>query len=145
MDLKSFARRMNQLGLTVETNTSKIAKRTALAVDQTVVIATPVDTGRARANWQVQAGTATDHIIDAYVPGKGANTGAENAQAAMEQGKIAISAARPGQEIHITNNLPYIGALNDGHSAQAPAGFVEEAVQAGVRTIRAARILDRTE
>jgi hypothetical protein len=141
MDFGQFGRRIRQLGLEVETNAHKVVKRTALAVDQTVVIATPVDTGRARANWQVQVGAAPSRVIDAYVPGTGASTGAQNAQAAIEQGKIAISAAAPGLAIHITNNLPYIGKLNEGHSAQAPAGFVEEAVQNGIQTIRAAKLI----
>jgi hypothetical protein len=145
MNLSEFARRMTQHGITVEKNGTKVARTVALAVDQTVVIATPVDEGRARANWQVRVGPAATDVIPAYVPGKGGNTGAQNAQAAMEQGKIAISTAQPGQEIHITNNLPYIGALNDGHSAQAPAGFVEQAVKAGIETVRASKLLDGTE
>lgn len=142
MDFKAFGKRMREIADRVEPGAHKVVQQVALAVDQTVVLATPVDTGRARANWQVQAGVATSDIIEAYSPGKGASTSTENTRAALEQGKIAVSAAQPGQEIHITNNLAYIGALNDGHSAQAPAGFVEEAVAAGVQTIRTARILE---
>lgn len=144
MNLTQFANRMRQVGATVETNAHRAAKQVALAVDQTVVTATPVDTGRARANWQVQAGSAPEGVIDAYVAGEGGNTVAQNTQAALEQGKIAIQAAAPGQEVHITNNLPYIGKLNDGHSAQAPAGFVEEAVLNGIKTIRSVRLLSET-
>jgi hypothetical protein len=142
MNFAQFGRRMQQIGVNVETNAAKAVKLTALAVDQTVVLATPVDTGRARANWQVQAGAAPAGVRDAYVPGTGATTGAQNAQAAIEQGKIAISAATPGLAIHITNNLPYIGKLNEGHSAQAPAGFVEQAVQNGVATVRRTRLIE---
>ena len=29
---------------------------------------------------------------------------------------------------YITNNVPYINKLNDGHSSQAPAHFVEAAI-----------------
>lgn len=142
MDLGQFGRRMHQLGATVEGNAHKAVRAVALAVDQTVVIATPVDTGRARSNWQVQVGAAPTDVREAYVPGVGATTGGQNAQAAIEQGKMAISAASPGLAIHITNNLSYIGKLNEGHSAQAPAGFVEEAVQNGVSTIRRARLIE---
>lgn len=142
MDLGQFARRIRDIGDQVGTKAPAVVRKTALAVDQTVVMATPVDEGRARANWQVQVDTAASNIIEPYVPGKGGSTGAQNAQAAIEQGKIAISAAPPGSEIHITNNLPYIGALNDGHSAQAPAGFVEQAVQNGIETIRRARLIE---
>ena len=141
MDLNQFARRIHDLANRVPKNANKAVRTVALAVDQTVVMATPVDTGRARSNWQVQVGFMASDVIDPYVPGAGGSTVAQNTQAALEQGKIAISAAAPGQEIHITNNLAYIGALNDGHSAQAPAGFVEEAVHAGIKTVRTVRLL----
>lgn len=142
MDLRSFSRRINTIAARVEPNAHNVVRKTALAVDQTVVMATPVDEGRARANWQVRAGIAATDVIPPYAPGKGGSTSAQNTQAALEQGKIAISSAQPGQEIHITNNLPYIGPLNDGHSAQAPAGFVEQAVNAGIETVRQARLIE---
>lgn len=34
----------------------------------------------------------------------------------------------PGPQTHIRNDVPYVGRLNDGGSAQAPAGFVERAL-----------------
>lgn len=142
MDLRSFTTRIETIASRIEKNADKVKRATALTVDQTVVMATPVDTGRARANWQVRAGIAPTDVIDAISPGKGGSTGAQNTQAALEQGKIAISSAQPGQEIHITNNLPYIGRLNEGHSAQAPAGFVEQAVNAGIETVRQAKLID---
>lgn len=142
MDLKTFGKRIRNIGERVETNAHQLKQRTALAVDQTVVLATPVDTGRARANWQVAAGIAPSSAIEAYAPGTGGATTTENTRAALEQGKIAINATQPGQEIHITNNLPYIAKLNDGHSAQAPAQFVEQAVQAGIITIAQARLVE---
>lgn len=142
MDLRSFASRVQNISTRIGTNADQAVRKVALAVDQTVVMATPVDTGRARANWQVRAGIAPTEVIPPYVEGKGGSTAGQNVQAALDQGKIAISSAAPGQEIHITNNLPYIGALNNGHSAQAPAGFVEQAVNAGIETIRQARLID---
>lgn len=142
MDMKSFAARIDSIAARIESGADRVTRQTALAVDQTVVMATPVDEGRARSNWQVRAGIAPSEVIEPYAPGKGGSTGAQNTQAALDQGKIAISSAAPGQEIHITNNLPYIGPLNDGHSAQAPAGFVEQAVNAGIETIRRARLIE---
>jgi hypothetical protein len=142
MDLRTFSRRITAIAERVEPAAQDVVRKTALAVDQTVVMATPVDTGRARVNWQVQAGAMPSDVVPPYAPGAGGSTAAQNTQAALEQGKIAISGAQPGQEIHITNNLPYIGRLNEGHSAQAPAGFVEQAVNAGIETIRQARLIE---
>lgn len=141
MDLRSFGRRMRVVAQDVVDGTSVIVRKCALAVDAAVVLGTPVDTGRARSNWQVELDQPAQGTIDAYAPGKEGSTKGPNAQAAIAQGQQVVAAYKPGQVIHITNNLAYIGRLNEGHSAQAPAGFVEAAVLAGVAQIRGARIL----
>ncbi len=123
-----FSKRMKAHGANVVKNGNAIKRKAALAVDATVVLATPVDTGRARSNWQVNLNSAADGSIEPYAPGKSGSTAGTNAQAALDQGKQVIGTAQPTQAIHITNNLPYIGRLNDGSSAQAPAGFVQTAI-----------------
>lgn len=133
---KEFARRMRKLGENVEKNANAAVRKAALAIDTTVVLSTPVDTGRARSNWQVSLNAPAQGTLPAYKPGSAGDTGAANTQAAIQQGATAIAAQRPGDEVHITNNLPYIGRLNDGWSAQAPAGFVEKAILVGVDAIK---------
>jgi hypothetical protein len=122
----------------IEENANMLVRRAAIAVDATVVLATPVDTGRARANWQASLGGPETGVREAYIRGSKGSTGAANAHAAQEQARAVIAARRPGQTVHITNNLPYIGALNDGHSALAPAGFVETAVLRGLAAVKGA-------
>ena len=120
-------------GNNVPREVNKVKRKAALAADQTVVLGTPVDQGTARSNWIVSLDEATSKTQEAYVPledGDMSETG--NAEAAIAQGKAVIAAAKPGQDIHLTNNLSYIMSLNEGSSAQAPAAFVEEAVDAGV-------------
>lgn len=143
--LEDFARRIVVRADNVPKEVNRIKRLCALAVDQTVVLATPVDTGRARSNWLVSLGEAVDAVRVPYAPlpagkdiGKFSETG--NAQAAMEQGKGVIAQAKVEQAIHVTNNLPYIQPLNEGHSAQAPAMFVEAAIQAGVAAVAGAKI-----
>lgn len=111
-----------------------MVRRVALAVDTAVVLATPVRTGRARANWQVGLGSAPVGTLAApSSPGAGASE-------ALGRGQATIGEYQgQGGTIHISNNLPYIGALNDGSSKQAPAGFVESAIMAGVAAIDQAR------
>ena len=132
---------MRQLGRRVENNAPAIARKAALAIDQVVVLATPVDTGRARSNWQVGIGGNDAPPRDSLAPGEKGSTGAAAAQAAIAEGKAVIESYKGGSSIYISNNLPYIGRLNDGYSAQAPAGFVEQAVQSGVAAVRGAKIL----
>lgn len=137
-DLRQFAGRIRVMGKRIEKNADAMTRKVALAVDSAVVIATPVDTGRARSNWQVNLGSPADGTREAYTPGAEGSTGGANAQAAIDQGRAEIAKYKGGSAIHITNNLPYIGRLNDGHSAQAPAGFVEKAVLVGVAAAQGA-------
>jgi hypothetical protein len=71
------------------------------------------------------------------------STGEANAAAAIEQAAAVIEGydIDKNRSIHISNNLPYIGPLNDGHSKQAPAAFVQMAVMDGLATVRGAKIL----
>lgn len=126
---KQFAANMRKHGRNVEKNAQAIVRKCALAVDAAVVISTPVDEGRARANWQVSLGSPASGTLDTLDP---------SGQATVAKGASTISSHTKGA-IHITNNLPYIGRLNDGWSAQAPAGFVTRAVLIGIAAIKGAK------
>lgn len=139
--LASFARRMRLRGIQVEEGANEVKRLVALAVDRELVLSTPVDTGRARSNWIVSTGTPSAAEIAAYAPGESGSTAASNSAAAMGQAQAAIAGVEPGQDIAISNNLPYIGRLNDGYSAQAPAGFVEQAILNGVQVAARHKVL----
>ncbi|AGN30435.1 hypothetical protein SXAG_00154 [Synechococcus phage S-CBS4] len=85
-----------------------------------VVQGTPVDTGRARANWQATINTpATGSTEDTDKQGGATISAASN----------AVSQA-VGNVFYITNNLPYIYRLEfDGWSKQAPSGWVRTAIE----------------
>ena len=130
-----FNRRVGVLGTKVTKGADKVVRKVALAVDQAVVLQTPVDTGRARANWLAALNIPNFSASDATDKGGGS---------AMAQA-ASVAAAYNGDKdvaIHITNNLPYIGALDEGTSAQAPAGFVRLSVLRGVGAVQGARILE---
>lgn len=126
--LQDFGRRMRLRGQSVADEADQLTRKVALAALSTVTTETPVDTGRARSNWLVALDSPRRDVIESY--GKDGS-----AEAATASGSAVISGYRNGQAIYITNNLPYIGRLNDGWSAQAPAGFVETAVAAAVREV----------
>lgn len=129
-DLGTFAKRIRKIGQNIERNADETVRRCALAVDSTVVLATPVDTGRARGNWQVELNAPAAGTTASLSP---------SGREAIEQGKSTIAGYKGGTKeaaVHITNNLPYIGRLNEGHSAQAPAGFVERAIEVGVQAVK---------
>lgn len=143
MSPERFAQRIRAIGDGVRTNAGNLVRKVAVAIDQTVVLGTPVDTGRARSNWQVSLDNPADGTRAAFSPGTEQSTSGANARAAIAEGRATIAKHQDGQAIHITNNLPYIGRLNDGWSAQAPAGFVQDAVVTAARAIKGARLVIR--
>lgn len=141
-DIGGFSKRMKIRAKQLDKNMNKAVREVALIADREVVLQTPVDTGRARSNWIVSLGSPSREQQDAYTPGQGGSTGADNARAALEQAAAEISRRQPGQDINISNNLPYIGRLNEGYSAQAPAGFVQAAVLRAVNALKNLRVFD---
>lgn len=113
----------------VEPAVDDTLRKVALVANQTLIMATPVDTGRARANWQVSINTEIDAEVDST-----------DAQGAMARNAEVIRGYRNG-ELIIQNNVHYIGKLNDGWSAQAPAGFVEKALQTAARAVAASKVV----
>lgn len=138
-DLAAFAKRIRKLGKNIPVNADQLLILTAGAVNQTVVLATPHDTGRARGNWQISIGAPITEEIERLDPTGQATINANQTVIKSIQGK-----SRQGKRsIFLTNNLSYIQPLNEGTSSQAPAGFVEQAVRAGVRAAKKVKLLRR--
>lgn len=128
-NLGNFARRIRKAAADVEPAVDDTLRKVALVANQTVIMATPVDTGRARANWQVS--------VDAPITEQVEST---DANGALQRNVQVIRDYRSGPII-LQNNVPYIGRLNDGWSAQAPAGFVERALQAAANAVTKAKVV----
>jgi hypothetical protein len=129
-DLERFARNISVRAQGVKDNVDILVRKVALATDTAVVLATPVDTGRARSNWQVGIGEA-----------KSGTVGPQSQAEVLSEAKTKIDKYKGEGEIHLTNNLPYINPLNEGSSKQAPSGYVEKAVAAGAAVIRNTRVV----
>jgi hypothetical protein len=95
-------------------------RKVALAILQYVVLATPVDTGRARANWLVG--------INGPIRSANENSFDKSGGSTITQGINKVNSVKE-ETIYISNNLPYIGRLNDGHSKQAPIAYVQNSVE----------------
>tara|TARA_R110000822_G_scaffold5332_2_gene22786 strand:+ start:924 stop:1301 length:378 start_codon:yes stop_codon:yes gene_type:complete len=89
---------------------------------------TPVDTGRARGNWFVSL-DRPNRTVDDF----------RKARQAITDGIATINDVVNGKfrTIVLSNNLPYIERLNDGHSLQAPKKFVESEID---RVVNASNI-----
>jgi hypothetical protein len=123
----------------------KVSRMIALEVFKRVIMRTPVDTGRARSNWQCSIGSPIAGVVSTTDKGGGATV--QNAATVLQQFGI-------GKVAYLMNNLPYISHLEyglypnpssgsktvGGFSIQAPQGMVRvslmevsTAVNEGVR------------
>lgn len=132
-DLAQFSKNIKRRARAIEVNADIGVARVMIAVAQAVILATPVDTGRARANWIASLGTpmrvATD---DEDLSGQ---------ETIVKATTIAVARkAGSGIPIFLSNNVDYIAKLNQGSSSQAPAGFVEIGVAQGVAAARGIRL-----
>jgi len=142
--LNQFSIDFTLAALQITENIDEGVRKVALAIDQAVVIATPVDTGRARSNWLVTVGSQSETDIPPYVPGSQGSTAGPNVQKALDQAKAAVAAYKGAGAIFITNNLPYIQRLDEGWSKQAPAGYVSRAAEAAAKAVGSLSILPTT-
>lgn len=140
--MQGFSKRIREIAVGVEANSGKMVRKTVITVASAVALRTPVDTGRARANWRTQVGSALTAQAGAFPQGtKGSTGAAAAAQATAEAVNAMQGPVKSGVPVFISNNLPYIGRLNDGSSTQAPAGFIQSAIDAGIRAIHKSRLV----
>jgi Bacteriophage HK97-gp10, putative tail-component len=143
-ELEDFARRIDRIAVRVGGNMERAVKDCAVALARSVISNTPVDSGQARSNWAAELDQAFDGLFPARVPGEKGSTGEANTAATVAAAEEVISRfdIYKNADIHLTNSLPYIRRLNDGHSGQAPSGFVQTAVLDGLSAVRAAKIVE---
>ena len=118
----------------LEETAEKVVIRLGLNITANLIEDTPVDVGWARANWVPTIGASrespeTSQPSDAQVATQLAR------QAAGQAGLLSYKLPRGA--IFISNNVPYIGRLNDGSSTQAPAGFIQASIRRGVQQTEA--------
>lgn len=102
----------------------KAARASALAIYRNLVDnpdngGTPVDTGYARASWNLSAGSPKAHLPAAE----------RDPKAKYSPKPVTLSKPKAGEDIFITNAVPYIVFLNEGSSDQAPQMFIQRAIE----------------
>jgi hypothetical protein len=117
---------MQRIANNLESAVAEVRDRTANFLVQELISRTPVDTSRALSNWRVSVGAILPHI-GPLTPGLAGSSRSASAAQAIAAAAAQIEAASPQAVLSIYNSAPYIRRLNDGYSAQAPAGFVEAA------------------
>jgi len=86
---------------------------------------TPVDTGRARANWNIGINKIDTSTTKAKKDSEGNHVDSSTPPSSPRAKEASIKPGDGNNVIYITNSLPYIGKLEGGdHSKQAPNGMV---------------------
>ena len=118
--------------------TDRVVRTVALASLRSVILLTPVDTGRARGNWKVGV-NELDTSVDYEGGPKGARAanGSAATAHALNKGSGKIGGFGAGKRVTIANGLPYASALEFGHSQQA-SGMVRKTAARVPAFVRAA-------
>ena len=143
-----FAIEMTLRAEEIETAVNRIVKLAGREASREVVDLTPVDTSRAISNWTGSLGGPVSGIKPAVSPGEYGSTAAASSSSTKSTIWAAIRGRRTGQDIWISNNLPYINDLNVGNikprssrpGVPAPTRvpyprFAERAVQFGALAV----------
>lgn len=109
IDLKRF-------GKLTRDKATIVFKKVALDLDSRIVFSTPVDLGRARGNWFPSINLPSNNVS--------LNTFDKNGGATVAKIAGTVSGAKLGDTLWLSNNLDYIGKLENGSSTQAPQGMV---------------------
>lgn len=122
LDLKKFAEKAGA-------NAEQVVRKATFEVARSVVMKTPVDTGRARSNWQFGDGEMPAGTLDGVDP---------QGSATLTKLSAAIMQSRVGGVTYVANNLPYALRLEYGWSQQAPSGMVRNTLTEFVQHVRKA-------
>ena len=123
--------RVGDIGNYANQQMEKLLRAAVLETDSLLKQASPVDTGRFRASWQVGENAAPGGIAP-----EGSYSGSQSLS------RIGYSEEKVGNIYSVHNNLPYAEPLANGSSRQSPAGWVQgvaKDVQGRLR-VAAARI-----
>jgi hypothetical protein len=104
----------------------EVVRAALFEVSASIVERTPVDTGRARANWVASLNAPVDYTTT--------HTDRSGGAAIRSAEQVAHDA--PGQVFYFVNNLPYARALEYGRSVQAPSGMVRVTLVEFDRAVR---------
>jgi hypothetical protein len=113
-----------------DANADRFVRAFALDGMTRLIDKTPVKSGRAKNNWNLATGAPR---VENIPEGEYSKSGSVALLAASsDAGKVVA-----GDTLFLTNCLPYIPALEDGHSKQAPAGMI------GVTVVELRPLADR--
>lgn len=107
-------------------NPELVVRQVTIKLFSQVILASPVDTGRFRMNWQTTDDAPAGGILD---------TDDTSGSRAISRATQFVQGSVKWDQFHLTNNLPYAERLEYGWSQQAPQGMVRVTVSRFQRLI----------
>ena len=123
--MATFALQLAQFQADTEQRALLTIKRIVLEMFKRVMQRTPVDTGNARANWDIGINAIPDGFEATVETGELGDI----SQRAFAKGLTEFESFKIGDTAYIVNNVEYIGFLEDRRSDQAPNGMVKITVR----------------
>lgn len=120
--------------------TEDIVKQLSINTTANLVQTTPRDTSWARSNWVPNIGQSFGGTSGTREQAEEGNISTAEQQSGIAEVALAYKLSKG--PVFITNNVPYILALNDGSSVQAPAGFVQIAIIEAVREVNSKGVFE---
>lgn len=117
MKLNVFQRKLQEIAERVRQGELEARREIAFEVAYRIISRTPVDSGQARANWNV--GLQRNDASTNSEPDPSGQTAIARAEETLA--RMSSNDTR----VYITNALPYINRLEHGWSDQAPNGMVQ--------------------
>lgn len=116
---KDFNKQVGGFTSGTSTKLQNFRRGVTIKLFNAVIQDTPVDEGRARANWRVSEGDPELKEID-----RADKTGE------VSKGEVLtlVTKSEGNKPVFLANNLPYAEPLENGHSGQAPQGMVRKNV-----------------
>ena len=117
--MQSFERQMSDIIKDRERKANMLFVGLVLRLFNRIIRRTPVDTGRAKSNWNFASGS-----IDETTTEEKDKTGGPTIARAVAGSK----SVKLGDTVYISNSLDYIRALEYGRSKKSPQGMVRVTV-----------------
>jgi 3-mercaptopyruvate sulfurtransferase SseA len=127
---RQFRSQLMAMAKGVKEDHVKMVTRVAEVAHTTAYSTTPIDTGRAMSGW---TGRVNERFEGepGHTPGSRGSTLGEAVSLNMRNIQETKAAYKFGDSWYIRNNVPYIVALEEGHSrTQAPNGMMSFVIQA---------------
>lgn len=113
----SFTLDLSRICAKAKGNTEMVVRKVMIETFTKVVLKSPVDTGRFRANWNC--------AVNNYDPATSEATD-KGGRSSISKITTKVAATRiDGSPVYLTNSLPYAKRLEEGYSKQAPSGMVK--------------------